>query len=95
MPFGWTNLLQVVVMGVLIWGGVVALCLGLKLVLALPDWGHLLLGMVVVALGTAAYLRSPAVADSDRALLQSLFHGREARILRRVGIVRGVVRDSG
>jgi len=32
------------------------------------------------------YLRSPAISKSDRQILSSVLHGREARILSRLGL---------
>ena len=44
-------------------------------------------GGVVCALGVLLYVRSPAICASDRELLGKLFHGRESRWMRGLGLL--------
>jgi O-antigen/teichoic acid export membrane protein len=84
----WLNLPAVAGSGLLIWGGAVAACYGLKAVLQIPVWIHLLLGLMICALAALLYVRSPALAKSDRDILGSVLgRGREARILRILGVL--------
>ena len=84
----WVNLPQVVVMVVLIWGGAVLTCLGLKTLIGGPVLLQLFLGGAVIVLAALVYLRSPGVAKADRDLMASVFHGREAVWLTRLGLIR-------
>jgi O-antigen/teichoic acid export membrane protein len=91
----WTNWMAVSVSALAIWGGAVALCLGLKHVTSWPPIFDLLGGMLVVGVGWLLYIRSPAVSHSDREILGNLLHGREARILRWVGVLRCAAAGQG
>lgn len=90
----WGNVLPLVLTGSAIWGAVVLVCVGLKRAVSAPAVVHLGMGAVVCAVGLLVYLRSPALSRSDRALLQSLFHGKEARALQRLGILRPARGDA-
>lgn len=83
----WINLPQVIAMTLLIWGGAVAVGLGLKAALGGPDLLQLAIGAAVMAVAGLLYVRSPGLADSDRELLATLFRGREAAWLARLGFL--------
>jgi hypothetical protein len=59
----------------------------IKVNLPAPDLVQMLMGGVICGLATLLYIRSPAVAASDRQLLAQVLHGKEARILQWLGIV--------
>lgn len=84
----WTNLRAVIAMTAVIWVPCVTVCFALKELLALPPAMHLVFGAVLCGLGTILYVRSPALSPSDREILASVFHGREARVLTWLGIIR-------
>ena len=84
----WGNALSFVLSGTVLWGGVVLLCTTLKSSLAAPPIVQLALGAAICAATLLIYLRTPAISRSDRDLLQSLFHGREARLLQWLGLLR-------
>jgi O-antigen/teichoic acid export membrane protein len=84
----WLNFRSVVTCTTLIWGGAVVGCLGLKRVMAAPPLLAMACGVAVCALAGLLYVRSPALSRSDRELLAQLFHGREARLLQRLGLLK-------
>jgi hypothetical protein len=43
-------------------------------------------GVVACGVGALAYLRSSGISQSDREILANLMHGREARLLRWLGL---------
>jgi hypothetical protein len=45
-------------------------------------------GVAVCAFAALIYVRTPALSRSDRELLAQVFHGREARLLHRLGVLR-------
>jgi O-antigen/teichoic acid export membrane protein len=83
----WANFRAVVTMTILIWGSCVAVCIGLKNVLAAPPLVHLVVGGLICVLAAGLYARSPALSASDRQLLATILHGREARVLEWLGII--------
>jgi O-antigen/teichoic acid export membrane protein len=82
----WTNFRSALTMTAVIWGGCTALCFVLKRLLPGLPWVHLAVGAVLCGAATILYARSPALASSDREILASVFHGREASILKWLGI---------
>jgi O-antigen/teichoic acid export membrane protein len=84
----WKNLRAVITMSVLIWGPCLALCLAMKHWLPASPGLRLLAGAVLCVTAALLYVRSPALSSSDREILASLFHGREARVLAWLGINR-------
>jgi len=84
----WLNFQSAVVWNALLWGGVSALCLFLRKTLPLPSLAHMVLGAALCGVAVLLHVRTPALCASDRQLLGQLFHGREARLLRRLGVVR-------
>jgi hypothetical protein len=84
----WTNLRVVTMMSLVIWGPWVAVCLALKELVAVPPALHLAVGTILCGLGAVLYARSPVLSLSDREILASVFHGREARVLAWLGVTR-------
>lgn len=82
----WLNAFRVVGFASMVWGGAVLACLMARAAFPAPDWCHLFAGAAIVSVATLIYIRTPAIASSDRELLQSLFHGRELRLLGLVGL---------
>jgi O-antigen/teichoic acid export membrane protein len=83
----WRNIQGVLVMGLLVWGSVVGVCSLLRMALPhLPALVQMLIGGVVCGIGTLAFLRSAGISRSDREILANLMHGREARVLRWLGL---------
>ena len=82
----WTNFRHVLTMTTVIWGSCTAVCLALKYLLPGLPWVHLAVGALLCGAATILYARSPALATSDREILASVFHGREASLLRWLGI---------
>jgi O-antigen/teichoic acid export membrane protein len=83
----WLNWFEAVAAGVLIWGLAVAVCLSIKWLTDFPPVVNMACGVVICALTGIAYVRSRAISKSDRELLGDVLHGREAWILRWVGIL--------
>jgi O-antigen/teichoic acid export membrane protein len=82
----WTNARAVLVTALLLWGSIVAVCYAVKHWVHAPAIVHLAFGIVACAAGLLVYLRSPALARSDREILRSVFHGGEGRLLRILGL---------
>lgn len=82
----WLNARGAVISGLLLWGGVVAICEGVKAISHLPPIVHLCIGAIVCALALLIHLRGPALSQTDRKILSSVMGGREANVLRRLGI---------
>jgi O-antigen/teichoic acid export membrane protein len=68
------------------WGCVAALCYAIKAAIAVPAWLQLGFGAVIIAAAALFSIRGPALCASDRAILMNLFQGREARLLRLLGL---------
>jgi O-antigen/teichoic acid export membrane protein len=83
----WLNFPAVLVSAALIWGGAIGVCFELKRVMAAPPLVTMACGLVVCGCAALLYVRSPALSRSDRQLLAQLFHGREARLLQRLGVL--------
>lgn len=83
----WRNIKGMLVMGLLVWGCVVLVASLLRRSLPqLPPLVQLLIGAVICGLGALVFLRSPGISRSDREILANLMHGREARVLRWLGL---------
>ncbi len=83
----WRNIKGVATMGLLVWGSVIVLCSVLRMTLPrLPPIVQMMIGGVVCGLGALAFLRSSGISPSDREVLANLMHGREARVLRWLGL---------
>lgn len=83
----WLNFRAVATWTGLIWGGAILICYALKAALPPNPIVAMACGGVVCALGVLLYVRSPAICASDRELLGKLFHGREARWMRGLGLL--------
>jgi O-antigen/teichoic acid export membrane protein len=83
----WTNWLAVVSTTIVIWGGAVGVCWALKMALKGPPFLNLICGALVVGAAWLLYVRSPAISQSDREILGRILRGREARVLRWVGVL--------
>ncbi len=84
----WLNFRAVVSYAILVWGGAILGCFVLKRVMHAPPLIAMGSGALVCALATLLYIRSPALSSSDRELLGQLFHGRERRMLQKLGVLR-------
>jgi O-antigen/teichoic acid export membrane protein len=86
----WSNALKAIAMTCLVWGVFVAACLILKNQLHASAISQMLLGALLAVVAVLVQLRGPLLSASDREILVSLLRGREARVLRWVGIHPGV-----
>jgi O-antigen/teichoic acid export membrane protein len=84
----WLNFWPMLLAVLPVWGGSVLACFALKAALPGPDVAHLLAGAVICGAALLVHVRSAALAPSDRELLGSLMRGREAHLLRRLGVLR-------
>lgn len=83
----WLNFGAVLAMTLLVWGCAGMLCGIEKHWLPMLPVGHLLIGACLCAAAGFAYVRSPAISAGDREILGGVLHGREARLLRRLGVL--------
>jgi O-antigen/teichoic acid export membrane protein len=83
----WLNVRPALAASVLIWGAVIAIGYALKASLAVHDVVHLAIGAVVCGLAVLVHVRSAALAPSDRSILESVFGGRERRVLSLLGLL--------
>jgi O-antigen/teichoic acid export membrane protein len=83
----WTNARGALIASLVLWGGVVLLCHLLKRFAG--DWTVLQLGvgLVVVGVGALMHVRGPALSADDRRILATVLAGKEAPLLRRLGIL--------
>jgi len=84
----WCNAGRSVIASVSLWGAAVALCYGIKHVIGDRPVINLAIGALILLAASFVQLRGPAVADSDRVILGSVFRGREATILTRIGLLK-------
>jgi O-antigen/teichoic acid export membrane protein len=82
----WLNVRSALGIGCVIWGVAIAVCFAIKFAWHTQPVVQLVIGAVVCMIGTLAYLRSAAMAQSDREIIAAVLHGRESRILRWVGL---------
>jgi O-antigen/teichoic acid export membrane protein len=84
----WTNGGVALLSGILVWGGVVLVCRAFGVLFHGVPIVNLGIGAVVVALGALLHVRGPAISAGDRTILSTVLRGREAKWLRRLGILR-------
>ena len=83
----WTNATSALLSSVALWGAIVAVCYLLKATMVSSAILSLCVGLLLVAGGTLVHIRGPALSATDRAILASVFHGKELMILRRLGLL--------
>jgi O-antigen/teichoic acid export membrane protein len=89
----WLNATALLLTAALLWCTVVGACLAIRLTVHVPPVVHLASGGLICIAGILIYLRSPAISASDRAIFASVFHGKESRILRRLGLLAPAASD--
>ena len=82
----WLNAGPVLVASLTIWGLAIGLCYGLKLLMHAPPIVNAACGAIICGIASLLYVRSPTLSHSDREILANVLHGREARILRWLGL---------
>jgi O-antigen/teichoic acid export membrane protein len=82
----WLNFGAAVRFGFAIWGAAALVCFLLKILLPLPAIAQVALGLLVCTGGVLLFLRSGAISQSDREIMANLMHGRESRLLHRLGL---------
>jgi O-antigen/teichoic acid export membrane protein len=90
----WTNFASVLSSSLLIWGGAVAVCYAVKDWIRAPGIVQMLLGAAICGLAALAHLRSPAISAADRTILGSMLRGKEAFVLRRLGLLAPMHKDQ-
>lgn len=83
----WLNFWPAMIAGFTVWGLAVVACLGIKYFVPLPPLAQLVAGAVVCAGAGLIYVRGPAFATSDRQILGGVLHGKEATLLRWIGLL--------
>jgi hypothetical protein len=88
----WNNMRGALLSGMLLWGPAVALCCLINAVLNVSALVQLIIGVAICGSAALLYLRTPAISSIDRSLMASVLGGREAGILRRLGLHMPVVK---
>lgn len=83
----WLNAGGSLVSSIGIWGAVVLICFGLKMMVPAPALVQVAMGAVVFVIGGLLYIRSPALSSSDRDILRSVTPDKAAGLMRRVGFL--------
>jgi O-antigen/teichoic acid export membrane protein len=83
----WVNAGASLAASVVLWGSAVAVCFGIKTMLAAPAPVQLILGGIVIGCATLVHFRGPVLCPSDRDMLLRLFEGKEVRLLRALGLL--------
>jgi O-antigen/teichoic acid export membrane protein len=83
----WINFRGVIFSGGVIWGAVMAISYSAKQFIPAPDVVHMALGLACCAAASVLYVRSAALSASDREILGNVLRGKEARLLRWVGVL--------
>jgi O-antigen/teichoic acid export membrane protein len=86
----WLNAGESIACSIAIWSATIAVCCGLKRIIALPPLIQLLMGTIIFGCVGLLYIRSPVLCPSDRELLKNLFPGKETRMLRLLGFLHVV-----
>ncbi len=84
----WCNAAAAIFSSLALWGAVVAACYGVKHLTGDRPVMNIGIGAIIVLAASLLQLRGPALAESDRMILSTVFRGREAVMLRRLGLVR-------
>ena len=84
----WTNAGAAILVSGLLWGSVVLICRAISSVIGGSPIVNLCVGALVVALASLLHVRGPAFSDGDRSILANVLSGNEAKILRRLGLLR-------
>jgi hypothetical protein len=84
----WLNFRAILVLMPLFWGPILALCYGLKFLIPGHPLLNLIFGAVICGVAALIFLRTPAIAKSDKVLLTTLLRGREALMLRWLGLAQ-------
>jgi O-antigen/teichoic acid export membrane protein len=84
----WTNFRALMISALLLWGTVTTVCYLVKTTVPAPAILQLFFGALICSSGVLIYVRTPAMASTDRQMLASVFHGKEARILRFFGLIK-------
>jgi O-antigen/teichoic acid export membrane protein len=82
----WVNAGTSVAVSLALWSAAAAICYGLKSAVPLPAVGQLILGAMVIGGAALIHVRGPILCASDREILLRLFHGKEVRLLRVLGV---------
>jgi O-antigen/teichoic acid export membrane protein len=82
----WGNAGRSVAFSAALFAGAVALCYGLKSAVPVPAFAQLILGSIVIGCAALINVRGPILCASDREMLLHLFHGKEVRLLRVLGL---------
>jgi len=83
----WLNGWSVLGLTVLVWGPTIGLAYGLKETLNAPPILDLAAGAALFVISSLIFIRSPALSKTDRQVLASVLHGKEARALRWLGLL--------
>jgi O-antigen/teichoic acid export membrane protein len=83
----WVNWAPASTMGVIIWGAAIGCCYAFKMATSYPPLVNMVCGAVICGIAALVHVRGAAIAGSDREILASVLHGREGRILRRLGLL--------
>jgi len=84
----WQNAIPALLSVAAIWGCAIAACIAMRNTIHMRPLLQLAFGAVVFAVAGLIYVRSPAIAASDREILSSVMKGKESLLLRRIGLLK-------
>lgn len=83
----WLNAGSALLSSVALWGVVAGACYLVRAYVHMHVLLQLAAGIAICGIATLIHMRGPAIAESDRRTLASLFEGRQTRHLRRLGLL--------
>lgn len=83
----WLNAWSMIGLTVLVWGSTIGLAYAMKQAMNTPPLLDLAAGAALFAISSLIFIRSPALSQTDREVLASVLHGREAKALRWLGLL--------
>jgi O-antigen/teichoic acid export membrane protein len=83
----WTNAGAALSSSIGLWGAVVGICYGLKMLFPPHASLQVAMGLAVFVIAGWLYIRTPALSASDRDILRSIIPERATRIMQRVGFL--------
>ena len=83
----WLNVGSALAYGISFWGSAVVACMLTNSLLDVAPIIELFFGAAIISVTGLVFLRTPAISRSDREILGNVLGGKEARLLRYIGVL--------